>query len=121
MTWLLIGIVIASTVLSDLLQSAEMKRGAEVESLSGAALGGIFQSLFRNGRLGLSIVGMAVSFYALLALLQRADLSVAVPATAGGSLVADTILARLLLKERVNALRWAGAALVAIGVWLVTL
>jgi multidrug transporter EmrE-like cation transporter len=121
MTWLLIGIVIASTVISDLLQAAEMKRGAEVETLSAGALGGILASLFRNWRLGLSIGAMAVSFYALLALLQRADLSVAVPATAGGSLVADTILARVWLKERVNGLRWAGAALVAAGVWLVTL
>ena len=67
-----------------------------------------------------SVVFLAVSFYAFLALLQVADLSFAVPATAL-SLVAETILARLLLKEKVTAARWAGTALVTCGVYLLAL
>jgi len=47
------------------------------------------------------------------------DLSFAVPATAI-TFVAETILAKFLLKERVNALRWAGASLVICGVALVS-
>jgi len=35
--------------------------------------------------------------------------------------VMETVLAKYLLKERVNALRWAGAALVIGGVVLVSL
>ncbi|MBM3769379.1 MAG: hypothetical protein FJW32_28715, partial [Acidobacteria bacterium] len=64
-----------------------------------------------------SIVFLAISFYAFLALLSVADLSFAVPATAL-SLVIETILARLLLKERVTPARWGGTILVAIGVLL---
>ena len=47
-------------------------------------------------------------------------MSFAVPATAL-SLVAETILARLLLKEKVTAARWAGTALVTCGVYLLAL
>jgi uncharacterized membrane protein len=34
------------------------------------------------------------------------------------SLVIETVLARLILKEHVDSRRWIGAALVAGGVWL---
>jgi len=47
-------------------------------------------------------------------------LSFAVPASAG-SLVIETILARVVLNERVDSRRWIGAALVAGGVWLLAL
>jgi uncharacterized membrane protein len=63
---------------------------------------------------------MALSFFAFMTLLQTADLSFAVPVSAA-SLVIETILARVLLKEKVDARRWAGALLVAGGVWLLAL
>jgi uncharacterized membrane protein len=50
-------------------------------------------------------------------LLSIADLSFAVPVSAA-SVVLETVLARLLLKEKVNPLRWAGAVCVACGVAL---
>ena len=50
-------------------------------------------------------------------LLSIADLSFAVPVNAA-SVVLETVLARLLLKETVNPLRWAGAFCVACGVAL---
>ena len=63
---------------------------------------------------------MAVSFFAYLGLLTIADLSFAVPATAV-TYVLETVLAKYVLKEHVNGLRWAGAALVICGVALVSL
>jgi uncharacterized membrane protein len=63
---------------------------------------------------------MAFSFFAFMTLVQTADLSFAVPASAA-SLVFETILAKMLLKERVDLRRWMGAALVACGVYLVAL
>jgi uncharacterized membrane protein len=44
-------------------------------------------------------------------------LSFAVPATAA-SFVIETLLAKLILRERVDGTRWAGALCVAAGVWL---
>ena len=110
--WIYVAIIVGSTVASDLLQSWEMKKQGET---TGA--GRLLKLLLTRLPLLGSIVFLAISFYAFLALLSVADLSFAVPATAL-SLVIETILARLLLKERVTPARWGGTILVAIGVLL---
>jgi uncharacterized membrane protein len=110
--WFYVAIIVGSTVASDLLQSWEMKKQGET---TGA--GRLLKLLLTRLPLIGSIVFLAISFYAFLALLSVADLSFAVPATAL-SLVIETILARLLLKERVTPARWGGTILVAIGVLL---
>jgi len=53
-----------------------------------------------------------------MALLQRAPLSFAVPASAA-TIVFETLLARFLLNEAVGFRRIAGAALVSVGVLLI--
>jgi drug/metabolite transporter (DMT)-like permease len=118
--WLLVGIVVASTTASDLLQSREMKRHGEISEFHPGRWGRVMASAFRRGYLILSIVFMAVSFFAFLKLLSVADLSFAVPATAA-SYVTETILARVALKERLSWKRWLGAGCVAAGVALLAL
>lgn len=103
MRWLFVGLVVGATTLSDLLQSKEMKRQGAERRYRPTLL------------LGLSVLCMAVSFFSFLRLLELADLSFAVPATAV-SLVLETILARAILHERIHARRWIGAVLVACGV-----
>ena len=110
MRWLLVGAIVASTTFGDLLQSFEMKQHKQ-SSLS-QTVGFLHRPL-----LLLSIVCMAVSFFSFMALLRLADLSFAVPATAA-TVVVETLLARVVLKERVDKRRWAGAVLVAFGVAL---
>lgn len=102
MQWALVGGVVAATVVCDLLQSHGMRRGG------------------RAWKLPLSVVFMAISFFCFTQLVKVADLSFAVPATAA-SFVIETLLAKLILKERVNAKRWMGALLVACGVALLAL
>jgi len=114
--WLFVGIIVCSTVLGDVLQALEMKRHGEVR-FSGGRLARAARELVRRRYLFLAIFFMAVSFFAFMKLLTIADLSFAVPATAG-SFVLETILARLVLGERINVRRWAGAGLVAFGVAL---
>lgn len=108
MKWLLVGGVVLSTVACDLLQSWEMKRHA-----------GLAPRVFARWPILLSVVFMAASFFCFLELLKREDLSFAVPATAA-SLVLDTFLARVLLRETVRPARWAGAILVTCGVVLLS-
>lgn len=100
--WSLVGGVVSATVVCDLLQSHGMRRGG------------------RRWKLPLSVVFMAISFFCFTQLLKVADLSFAVPATAL-SFVLETLLARVILKERVTVHRWAGALLVACGVALLAL
>jgi multidrug transporter EmrE-like cation transporter len=118
-TWLLVAAVVATTVAGDALQTLGMRRHGEVEINPGAL--GRFLGVFRNNwPVILSIVMMAASFFAFLTLLSVADLSFAVPATAA-SIVIDTVVARYLLREKVDWRRWAGAGLVACGVALLAL
>jgi len=118
--WLLLGVIVGSTVTADLLQSLEMKRHGEIRDFRPSRLGRLLATLARKTPLILAIAFMAVSFFAFMALVQVADLSFAVPASAA-SLVFETILARVVLKERVDSRRWVGAGLVACGVWLLAL
>jgi drug/metabolite transporter (DMT)-like permease len=118
--WLLLGVIIASTVTADLLQSHEMKRHGEVHDFGPRGLRRVLATLARRKNMILAAVCMALPFFAFMALVQVADLSFAVPASAG-SLVIETVLARLVLKEHVDSRRWIGAALVACGVWLLAL
>jgi drug/metabolite transporter (DMT)-like permease len=116
-SWILLGIIVGSTVMGDLLQSMEMKRHGEIHDFRPSGLGRLLATLARKSYLILAVMFMALSFFAFMTLVQVADLSFAVPASAA-SVVLETILARAILKERVTVRRWAGAFLVACGVLL---
>jgi uncharacterized membrane protein len=115
--WLLLAVIVGATVAGDLLQSLEMKRHGEIRDFGPRGLARVLKTLAQKKFLILAVVFMAISFFAFMTLMETADLSFAVPASAG-SLVLETFLARLLLRERVDMQRWLGAALVACGVWL---
>lgn len=120
MKWLLVAAIVASTTISDLLQSREMKRHGEIAEFRPGRWGRIMASLLRRRFLILSIFFMAISFFAFLTLLSVEDLSFAVPATAA-SYVVETALAGLVLKESISWKRWTGAGLVAGGVAMLSL
>jgi drug/metabolite transporter (DMT)-like permease len=114
MKWVLVFGIVGSTIVCDLLQSSAMKSHGEVHSAT------VLARLFGQWRLAVSIVFMAISFFCFTQLLEIADLSFAVPATAL-TIPAETILARYVLRENVDVKRWYGAVLVAIGVILLEL
>jgi len=120
MRWFLVAVIVGATTLGDALQSAGMKRHGEIHDFRPGALGRAAATLARNWYLIVAVAMMAVSFFAFLTLLSLAELSFAVPATAA-SFVAETIVARWLLKEQVDWKRWTGAGLVACGVALLAL
>ena len=120
MAWALVLLVVAATAASDLIQSREMKHHGRIDDLRPGRWGAIIASIARRRRLILAVFFMAVSFFAFLKLLEIADVSFAVPATAL-SYVVETLLARYFLRERIELQRWAGAGLVACGVALLSL
>ena len=117
MSWLLVGLVVGATVAGDLLQSLEMKRYGEIQDFRPRGIRWHIAYLARRKYMLLAIFFMALSFFAFMKLVTVADLSFAVPASAG-SFVLETVLAKLVLKERIDGRRWAGACLVAFGVAL---
>jgi drug/metabolite transporter (DMT)-like permease len=114
--WLLLSFVVVATVLSDLLQSYEMKRAGE-QSVGARGLARLLRMIVRRRYLMLAMVCMAVSFFSFMALVQAEPLSFAVPASAA-SFILETVLAKLVLKEHVSGRRAAGALLVLGGVVL---
>jgi drug/metabolite transporter (DMT)-like permease len=118
--WILIGIIVVATTAGEVLQAAGMRRHGEIRDFRPGAVGRAMGLLARNRFVIGSVAAMAVSFFAYVGLLTMTELSFAVPATAV-TYVLETVLARFVLKERVNWLRWAGALLVVCGVALVSL
>jgi drug/metabolite transporter (DMT)-like permease len=116
MKWILLTIVVVTTVLADLLQSHEMKATAVTRG-EGFGLVSIIKAICTRPNLILAIVSMTISFFAFLALVQTQPLSFAVPASAA-TFVVEMVLARLLLNERVDAPQTAGALLVLVGILL---
>ena len=120
MRWLLIVIIVAATTVGEVLQAAGMRRHGEIRDFRPGAIGRARAVLARNRFVIAAVAAMAVSFFAYLALLTISELSFAVPATAV-TYVLETVLAKYVLKEHVNWLRWVGASLVICGVALVSL
>ena len=116
MKWALVTLMVVATVLSDLLQSYEMKRAGE-QSVGARGLLRLLTMIARRKFLILAIVCMAVSFFSFMALVQTEPLSFAVPASAA-SFILETVLAKLVLKEKVGVKRAAGALIVLAGVVL---
>lgn len=116
MKWVLVILMVVATVLSDLLQSYEMKRAGE-QSVGARGLLRLLGEIARRRFLILAILCMAVSFFAFMALVQTEPLSFAVPASAT-SFILETALAKLVLKERVGVKRAVGALIVLAGVVL---
>ena len=117
MKWLLVGIMVAATVASDLLQSYEMKRAGE-HSVNARGLWRLMKMIAERRYLAMAIGCMAVSFFTFMALVQSEPLSFAVPASAA-SFIFETLLAKLALREHVGPRRAAGALIVLCGVVLV--
>ena len=118
MTWFWIAVIVAATTVGELLAAAGMRRHGEIRDFRPGAVGRALAVLARNRFVIGYVAAMAVSFFAYEGLLAISDLSFAVPATAV-TVSLETVLARYVLQERVNNLRWVGASLVVCGVALV--
>jgi drug/metabolite transporter (DMT)-like permease len=113
MIWTLVIVMVVATTLSDLLQSYEMKR-AGAQSVGARGVARLLRMILERRYLLLSIVCLAFSFFAFMALVQSAPLSYAVP-VGSASFILETVLAKVLLKEQIGARRAAGALLVLCG------
>jgi len=120
MKWLLMALIVIPGTVADLLNTMGMKRNGEVCDFRPSSIFRLIASLARNLYVAVGLPLMAVSFFALMALLSVANLSVAVPATAF-SYVLETVLAKYILKEYIGWQRWVGASLVGCGVLLVAI
>jgi drug/metabolite transporter (DMT)-like permease len=119
-TAIMIAIVVFASSCGDVLITKGMKQIGEISTLRLGELFVIAKKVLANKFFLAGVFFMAVSFFAFLAALSWADLSLVDPATSL-SFVINTVGAKLILKERINGLRWAGTLLVCLGVALISL
>ena len=116
----MIAIVVLTTSAADILIARGVRQIGEVGTLNVIELLHMARRVFRNLNFLSGLSFMAVGFFAFLTVLSWADLSLVVPATSI-SYAISTAGAKLILKEKINRLRWAGTVLVCLGVALVSL
>jgi drug/metabolite transporter (DMT)-like permease len=115
MKWFLVIVLVAATTAGDVFRSMGMKHHGEIHDFRPGAIGRALQALVQNRYVIVSTFSMAISFFAFIKLVAIAPMSFAVPMSAA-TFIPETILARFLLKERVDWRRWTGALLIAGGV-----
>jgi len=119
-TWGSIFLVVAASTTGDVLTSLAMKQVGDVGSLYRRR--GIWPTVsvvVRNPTLWTGVAFMAVAFFSLLFALSWADVSLVAPASASLTFIANAVVAKIFLRERVDRRRWLAAILVAGGVALV--
>ncbi|MFN8008092.1 MAG: EamA family transporter [Terriglobia bacterium] len=119
-TAVFILIIVISSSLGDLLVARGMRR---LEGFAGSTIHKVIfyaKQVLTNGTLLRGVCFMAVSFFAFMAVLSWAELSLVVPATSF-SYVITTAGAKVYLKEHISPLRWAGTVFVCLGVALISL
>jgi drug/metabolite transporter (DMT)-like permease len=117
-TILLLAILIFGSTLGEIAMTYGLKATGEPARLRPKPLLIFLGRAVCNGWFWVAIPLMALSFYALLVLLSWQPISFVIPASAL-SYVVGTLGAKYILKEEVNAARWAGVILVCAGVALV--
>jgi drug/metabolite transporter (DMT)-like permease len=113
-------VVVVAGTLGEICITKAMKRIGEVQEFSPRAILRVLGRAFATGTMWLGFALMALSFFAMLELLSREDVSFVIPATAA-SYVAGALGAKLLLHEQVSRRRWLGVVLVSVGVAFVWL
>ena len=118
-TWGSILAVVAASTTGDVLTSLAMKQSGEVGTLYRCrGLAATIKVVLSNPTLWLGVGFMAIAFFALLFALSWADVSLVAPASASLTFIANAVVARIFLRERVDRRRWLAALLVAGGVAL---
>jgi len=113
-------LVVTTGTLGEISLTHAMKRIGEVHQFTPMAVLRAMGRAFQQGWMWLAFALMALSFFAMLELLTREDVSFVIPATAA-SYAVGALGAKFLLHEQVSRTRWLGVLLVSFGVALVWL
>ena len=117
--WGLIGVIVCTATAGDVLVTKALRKIGDLDAVRAVrGLGGAVAAVVSSPYLMLGVGCMAISFFALLAALSRADLSLIGPASASLTFVTNAIAAKYFLKENVDRRRWAAAGFVCAGVAL---
>ena len=115
MKWVLVAMCILATTVGDVFRSLGMRHHGEIHDFRPGAIGAMLAAIARNWMVIVSTCAMAVSFFSFMKLVSIAPMTFAVPMSAA-TFIPETLLARFFLRENVDWRRWAGIALIVVGV-----
>lgn len=119
LTWAMIGIIVAFSTCGDVLTARAMKEIGDLDDIRmHRGMPGAIKAVLLNPRFIFGLLCMGSGFYSLLTAVSFADVSLVAPAAAALTFLTNAIMAKVYLKENVNARRWASAMLICGGVYL---
>ena len=117
-TLALVVLMVLCSSMGDILLSKGMKQIGSVSTGSAGALAAAFRHTVTSGVIWLGVVCLLLFFVFYLVVLSWADYSYVQPASASGYAIVP-LLGYIVLGESVTTVRWAGVALICLGVGLV--
>ena len=118
-TYLLLVPMVLFASTGNVLLGKGMKQASAVKLGSPAAVASLFMKAFGNGCVWLGIGCLLLFLVSFMVLLSWADYSFVMPSSSA-SYVVTALMSHWLLGETVTPERWAGVALICLGVVLVT-
>lgn len=115
---MVLAIVVTATA-GDVLTASAMRQIGDLDIIRArSGIGGAAAAVVTNGRFGLGVLCLALSFFSLLFAFSHRDLSLIGPAATSLTFVSNALAAKVFLHENVDHRRWTAAIFVCIGVAL---
>ncbi len=111
--------IVLSATAGDILTASAMRQIGDLDLIRAkSGLLGAAAAVVTNGRFGLGIICLALSFFSLLFAFSHRDLSLIGPAATSLTFVTNALAAKFFLRENVDHRRWTAAIFVCVGVAL---
>ena len=115
----MIAAIVLTSSTGEVLTAAAMKSIGDLDEIRAVSgMKGAIKAVVTCPLFFAGVGFMAAAFFSLLFALNHMNLSLVGPAAASLTLVTNTIAGKFFLKENVDRRRWAAAALVCVGVYL---
>lgn len=115
----MISCIVVTATAGDILTASAMRQIGDLDRIRAkSGIPGAAAAVITNGRFGLGVLCLALSFFSLLFAFSHRDLSLIGPAATSLTFVTNAVAARVFLHENVDRRRWTAALFVCIGVAL---
>src|ERR1700684_800307 len=115
----MIAAIVVTATAGDILTASAMRQVGDLDVIRArSGILGAATAVITNGRFGVGVICLALSFFSLLFAFSHRDLSLIGPATTSRTFVTNALAAKFFLKENVDRRRWPAAIFVCVGVAL---
>lgn len=115
----MIAAIVLTATAGDILTASAMRQIGDLDIIRATrGISGAAAAVVTNGRFGLGVICLALSFFSLLFALSHRDLSLIGPAATSLTFVSNAAAAKIFLRENVDRRRWTAALFVCAGVTL---